>query len=75
MAAIDHSAYVPDTASPFTTFAQTLRDLKRKAWTHIAYRQTVTALGKLSARQLDDIGIDAANIDAVARSMSKQHTT
>jgi uncharacterized protein YjiS (DUF1127 family) len=42
------------------TVARTLRNL-------IAYRQTVSQLGRMNARQLDDIGIIQSEIRDVAR--------
>ncbi|WP_377299599.1 DUF1127 domain-containing protein [Rhizobium sp. SGZ-381] len=31
------------------------------------YRQTVTELGRMSSRELQDLGIDRADIDNIAR--------
>jgi len=74
MAAIDHSAYAPDAVSPLAIFADALRGAQRSIRTHIAYRQTVKTLEQLSVRQLEDIGLDGANIDALAREMAKRNT-
>ncbi len=51
-----------------------LRSMTHGIRTYIAYRQTRTTLGKLSLRQLEDIGLGGANIDALAREMAKQNT-
>ena len=74
MAAIDHSAYAPDAVSPFAGVSDMLRSMTHGIRTYIAYRQTRTTLGKLSLRQLEDIGLGGANIDALAREMAKQNT-
>lgn len=74
MAAIDHSAYARDFASPFAGITSSFANAKRALRTHIAYRQTLTSLGKLSSRQLDDIGLDAGTIHVVAREMAARHT-
>jgi len=74
MAAIDHSAYVPDAVSPLSVISETLRGFLRSIRTYITYRQTCTALRQLSARQLDDIGLGGTNIDGLAREMAKRNT-
>jgi len=72
MAAIDHSAYAP--ASPFAGFAGSFQSAMRGIRTYICYRQTLNTLSALSPRQLEDIGLDASNIDAVARKMAERST-
>lgn len=74
MAAIDHSAYAPAAVSPFAGFADTLRGVQRSVRTYIAYRQTRNTLSQLSMRQLEDIGLDGANIDSLALEMAKRNT-
>ena len=74
MAAIDHSAYAPAAVSPLSGLSDTFRGIARNIRTYIAYRQTRTTLGKLSIRQLTDIGLDGADIDVLARQMAKQNT-
>ena len=74
MAAIDHSAYAPAAVSPFAGVSNALRSVTRSIRTQIAYRQTRTTLSQLSVRQLDDIGLAGANIDAFAREMAKRTT-
>jgi len=74
MAAIDHSAYAPTTASPFATLTEAVRGALRGIRTQIAYWQTRDSLSRLSRRQLDDIGLDGANIDVLAWEMAKRNT-
>lgn len=74
MAAIDHSAYMPRAASPFAAVTDTLVNAKRTMRTYIAYRQTLNSLASLSRRQLDDIGLDGANLDVLAREMAARNT-
>ena len=72
MAAIDHSAYAP--VSPFAGFASSIQAVGRSFRTYVCYRQTLNTLSTLSRRQLDDIGLDGANIDALAYEMAKRNT-
>ena len=72
MAAIDHSAYAP--ASPFAGLSGSVQNVARSFRTYICYRQTLNSLSSLSRRQLDDIGLDGANIDALAFEMAKRNT-
>ncbi len=72
MAAIDHSAYAPVT--PFAGLAGSVQNALRSVRTYVCYRQTLSTLASLSRRQLDDIGLDGANIDALAYEMAKRNT-
>jgi len=74
MAAIDHSAYMPAAVSPFAAVTDTFVNAKRSVRTYIAYRQTLNSLGSLSRRQLDDIGLDGANLEVLARDMAARNT-
>ena len=72
MAAIDHSAYAP--ASPVAGFVGSIQRATRSIRAYICYRQTLTSLGSLSRRQLDDIGLDGANLDVLAYEMAQRNT-
>lgn len=72
MAAIDHSAYAP--ASPLAGFAASLQSAMRGVRVYVCYRQTLQSLSTLSRRQLDDIGLDGANLDAIAHEMAQRNT-
>ena len=72
MAAIDHSAYAP--ASPFAGIAVSVQNALRSVRAYICYRQTLTTLSSLSRRQLEDIGLEGANIDALAFEMAQRNT-
>jgi len=72
MAAIDHSAYAP--VSPLAGFAGSVKNAMRGVRTYFCYRQTLSSLSSLSRRQLEDIGLDGANIDALAFEMARRNT-
>jgi uncharacterized protein YjiS (DUF1127 family) len=72
MAAIDHAAYAP--ASPFAGLTGSISSVARAVRTHLAYRQTLNSLSSLSRRQLDDIGLDGANLEVLARDMANRNT-
>lgn len=74
MAVIDHSAYAPAAVSPFAAASELFRSFTRSIRTYIAYRQTLNTLSQLSLRQLDDIGLDGADLNALARQMAKQNS-
>lgn len=50
-----------------TRHAQTMSALKKRAQRRAVYRQTLSELSGLSARELADIGIPRAHIRRVAR--------
>ena len=72
MAAIDHSAYAP--ASPFAGITASVQSAMRSVRAYICYRQTLSTLSSLSLRQLEDIGLDGADIDALSFEMAKRNT-
>lgn len=72
MAAIDHAAYAP--ASPFAGLSGSISGVARSIRTYVAYRQTLNSLSTLSRRQLEDIGLDGANIEVLARDMARRNT-
>lgn len=77
MAAIDHFSYTPS-AYPFdgviARVSRAANAVSRRARAFVAYHQTLSSLSTLSDRQLEDIGLDAMNLNAVAREMAHRNT-